>query len=134
MLVEDRLQNYGQTDSGLSKQQRILFRALLAETNHRTGIYSIAPSHPALDALSGLTERELEQLCLSLSRAVGHPVNFFYYGRLPFIGFDYRRVDYARDERNGCNKVVGWIERGVYGRSTATSPTATAAGTTARTS
>nr|QBK86809.1 MAG: hypothetical protein LCMAC103_01420 [Marseillevirus LCMAC103] len=122
MSVEERLAKCGQPDFGLSAPQRVLLSALLDQTARRTGIYSIAPSHPALGDLGGLADREFGQLCRSLGRAIGHPVNFFYFqaahGRLPFVGFDYRRSDYARDERKGCNKVAEWIAQGVYDRET----------------
>lgn len=106
----------------LTPAERALLMGLLSATHCRSGTYSIAPTHPALAPLARRlhTDAEWAALAASLSAKVGHPVNYFHFvtasaTRLPFLGFDYRRVAYEVDRLRGVNRVAAAVAAGHYG-------------------
>lgn len=94
---------------GLTVAEATLRNALLTHTCASSGAYSLNTRHAAIRHISNI-----EATAASLSAKLGHAVNVFRFGRHQFVGFEYRRRDYVRDESAGVNPITKLISRGVY--------------------
>ena len=99
----------------LTEDERLLVTALYAQTRYQTGVYSIRHDHPCLDGVHRTCPSDLDKLARSAGAKIGHGINVFEWGGQTWVGFEYRRRDYERDEERGTNAISKLVAKGHYG-------------------